>query len=117
MRCCKTLRKNRLIKLMGIRSVPGDEALLTKALELCTYINTISAAVEEETATEAMLVLSFDLYCLLLEYTVYMKGLSEAAPQSIEELIVCDDLLFETPKRQLKVHVDFFLPPNTVSIH
>ena len=101
---------------MGIRSVPGDEALLTKALELCTYINTISSSMDGPQKGTRRLVLSFDLYCLLLEYTVYLKGVSESNPNTMEELILCDDLLFETPQRQLEVHVDFFLPANTVTI-
>ncbi|HTX18083.1 MAG TPA: hypothetical protein VMG34_05410 [Bacteroidota bacterium] len=94
----------------------GDEALLTKALELCTYINTISTSLESSSAVPPKLVLSFDLYCLLLEYTVYLKGVSESSAGGIEELILCDDLLFETPQRQLEVRVDFFLPQNTVTI-
>ena len=101
---------------MDINSMAGDEALLTKALELCTYINTISSSLENSSAVPPRLVLSFDLYCLLLEYTVYLKGVSESSPASIEELILCDDLLFETPQRQLEVRVDFFLPQNTVTI-
>lgn len=94
----------------------GVEALLTKALELCTYINTISASFDKEAKEKPKLILSFDLYCLLLEYTVYLKGLSDANPNTVEELILCDDLLFETPKSQLEVRVDFFLPPNTVNV-
>jgi len=94
----------------------GVEALLTKALELCTYINTISASVEKKAKEKPRLILSFDLYCLLLEYTVYLKSLGETSPDSVEELILCDDLLFETPDCQLEVRVDFFLPPNTVTV-
>jgi hypothetical protein len=101
---------------MGNISMPGDEALLTKALELCTYINTISSSMDEQGRSQPKLILSFDLYCLLLEYTVYLKGVSGASPNSMEDLILCDDLLFETPERELEVHVDFFLPPNTVAI-
>jgi|SRR5208283_269388 len=101
---------------MGSKSVPGVEALLTKALELCTYINTISASCDKEAKEKPKLILSFDLYCLLLEYTVYLKGLSDTNPSTVEELIFCDDLLFETPNRQLEVRVDFFLPPNTVTV-
>ena len=96
--------------------MPGDEALLTKALELCTYINTISSSMDESGKTKPKLILSFDLYCLLLEYTVYLKGLGDPNSGSIEDLILCDDLLFETPQRQLEVRVDFFLPVNTVTI-
>ncbi len=98
-------------------SVSGVEALLTKALELCTYINTISASCGKEAKEKPKLILSFDLYCLLLEYTVYLKGLSDSNQSSVEELLLCDDLLFETPDRQLEVRVDFFLPPNTVAVH
>ncbi|HTY09812.1 MAG TPA: hypothetical protein VMF88_01960 [Bacteroidota bacterium] len=101
---------------MGHRAVSGTEALLTKALELCTYINTISASYGDDGKGKKKLVLSFDLYCLLLEYTFYLKGLSDTNPNTIEELIVCDDLLFETPNRQLEVNVDFFLPANTVIV-
>ncbi len=96
--------------------MPGDEALLTKALELCTYINTISTSINESGKNLPKLILSFDLYCLLLEYTAYLKGVSESSQSTIEDLILCDDLLFETPQRQLEVHVDFFLPVNTVTI-
>ena len=60
--------------------MPGVEALLTKALELCTYINTISASFDKEAKEKPRLILSFDLYCLLLEYTVYLKGLSDTNP-------------------------------------
>lgn len=96
--------------------MPGTEALLTKALELCTYINTISASSHEKAKEKPKLILSFDLYCLLLEYTVYLKGLSDTNPNTVEELLLCDDLLFETPNRQLEVRVDFFLPPNSVIV-
>lgn len=95
----------------------GDETLLSKALELCTYINTISASMDEGIRTQEKLVLSFDLYCLLLEYTAYVKSLSDEKPQSVEELITCDDLLFESLDRQLEVQIDFFLPPNSVVIN
>ena len=94
----------------------GTEALLTKALELCTYINTISASYADRGKGKPKLVLSFDLYCLLLEYTVYLRGLSDTNPNTVEELILCDDLLFETPNRQLEVNVDFFLPANSVVV-
>lgn len=96
--------------------MPGDETLLSKALELCTYINMISASMAEGIRTQEKLVLSFDLYCLLLEYTAYVKSLSDERPQTVEELIACDDLLFEALDRQLEVRIDFFLPPNSVMI-
>lgn len=96
--------------------MPGDETLLSKALELCTYINTISASMAEGMRTREKLVLSFDLYCLLLEYTAYVKTLSDEKPQTVEELLLCDDLLFDSQDRQLEVQIDFFLPPNSVVI-
>ncbi len=63
-----------------------------------------------------MVVLSFDLYCLLLEYSILGGQIHLAEEYHLEDLLFCDDLMIETPHRQLQVVIDFLAHPNSKRI-
>jgi hypothetical protein len=94
------------------------EQLLTKATDICAQINLLSALMEAQGKAQSKLILSFDVYCVLLEYTAYLNPAlqSEADVRIAEEMIIVNDFVYETPKQKLAVRIDFFSPPGVVDI-
>jgi hypothetical protein len=93
------------------------ESLLTKASDICSYINTLSEHVATQHRRQKKLIVSFDVYCLLLEYTALLNHTQQnGGSSSLEELIDIPDLVYETKKHQLAVCVDFFKPQGSVDI-
>jgi hypothetical protein len=93
----------------------SKDAILSKGVELCAQINSLSELIEEQ-GEQSTLVVSFDVYCALLEYTVYLHRFDVLASSSLEEYLRSDDLVFEANKKRLDVRVDFFLPANSIQI-
>ncbi len=94
----------------------SNEAILEKGVKLCTQINDLSDLLEEQNELQSILIVSFDVYCTLLEYTVYLHQFDSASGSTVEDFLRSDDLVFETNNRRLDVKVDFFLPNNSVYI-
>ncbi len=90
-----------------------DQDMLSRALETCAQINALSAWTEQQQRPQSRLVVSFDVYWTLVEYTVYMHALQGADEHTLEEYVRSDDLVYDTPRHRLDVHLDFFLPPQT----
>ncbi len=94
----------------------SDERLLTRASEICASINALSAFLEGRDVPQQRIVLSFDVFCVLLEYTAHLRTSLHYSACDVEELLGADDLVFETARRDLPVRIDFFLPANTFDI-
>jgi hypothetical protein len=91
--------------------------MLTKATDLCAYINMLSEYVETQRLAQKKLIVSFDIYCLLLEYTALLNHVhNNGSNCTVEELLSIPELVYESPKHQLNVCVNFFLPPGSVDI-
>jgi hypothetical protein len=95
----------------------NNESLLTKASDICSYINALSEHYAVHHRQQKKLIVSFDVYCLLLEYTALLNQTHQnGGSSSLEELIVTPDLIYETKKHQLTVCVDFFSSLGSVEI-
>ena len=95
----------------------NNESLLTKASDVCTFINAMSEHYSAHDRQQKKLIVSFDVYCLLLEYTALLNQTHQnGGSSSLEELIVTTDLVYETRRHQLTVCVDFFSTLGSVEI-
>ncbi len=92
------------------------EQVLNRGNQLHERVASISGSLDAQLAPQTKLILSFDLYCVLLEYTALVGQLNLAQGQSVEELLSYDDLIFDTGLHKLVVTVDFFSPFDSVQI-
>ncbi len=92
------------------------ETYLLKGTQLYERICGLSASLES-TEPQTKLVLSFDLYCLLLEYTSLVGRLNAGDAATVDELLTYDELMFDTGSYHLLVSIDFFSPSDTIIIH
>ena len=95
-----------------------SEALLTRTTDICEQINLLSALLDAQQKDQHTLVISFDVYCTLVDYTAYLNPALEDEKDIIaaEQLIIVNDFLFETPHHKLAVKVDFFAPLGVIDI-
>ena len=93
-----------------------DETMFTKAVEFCTQIHTMSSMADFSHLPQSRLVVSFDVYCVLLEYTMFLQRMRPDEGFTLEEYLQCDDLVFDANGHRLDVRIDFFLPPQSVQI-
>lgn len=96
--------------------VSDNEAFIQRAIALCTEINVLSAWMRRQQQPQERLVVSFDVYCILLEYTVYVQQAEGTAVHSIEDFVRFDDLMYEADGQPLDVRINFFLPPRSFKI-
>ena len=94
-----------------------QEDLFTKAVELCTQIHSLSAKADFADRQQHQLIVSFDVYCVLLEYTLFLQNLRAETGMTLEEYLRCDDLVFDANGQRLDVQVDFFLLPGSIHIN
>jgi hypothetical protein len=92
------------------------ESVLVRGNQLHERVGALSHSLDSQLVPQSKLVLSFDLYCLLLEYTALMGQLSLEHGQTVAELLTYEDLEFDTGVHRLGVSVDFFGPMNSVQI-
>jgi hypothetical protein len=92
------------------------ENVLLRGTSLHDRVVSISSALDAQLAPQTTLWLSFDLYCVLLEYTALVGQINFAEGQSVEELLSYDELVFDTGVHKLTVAVDFFGPADTLQI-
>ena len=92
------------------------ENVLSRGALLNERVAALSHSLDSQLAPQSKLLLSFDLYCTLLEYTALIGQLTLSDGQSVEDLLAYDDLIFDTGMHKLVVQVDFFCPPNSVQI-
>ena len=93
-----------------------NQEVLVKGVQIHKRINELSEALTAENVLQERVVLSHDLYFTLLEYTVLMNEAQVNRDLLLWELFNRDELFFDTGTRQLRVNIDFFLPPNTVNV-
>jgi len=95
-----------------------SEALLTRSTDICAQINLLSTLQDAQRKDQHTLVISFDVYCTLLEYTAYLNPAleDEEAIIAAEQMIITSDFVFETQHHKLAVKVDFFAPPGVIDI-
>jgi hypothetical protein len=93
-----------------------EAAILVRGVELCSQINSLSVLADRNHCAQSKLVVSFDVYCDLLEYTVYIYHYDAEHPATIEDYIFSDELVFEANGHKLDVRIDFFLPSNSIQI-
>lgn len=91
-------------------------AILARGLDLCAQISHMSMQAERLLQPQQSLTVSFDVYCDLLEYSLYLQSYSGETAPTLEDYLRADDLLFETNGRKLTIRVDFFLPSNSIII-
>ena len=94
-----------------------DQEVLVKGVEIHKRINDLSTAFSERNITQEGVVLSYDLYFTLLEYTVRVNETHVNPELLLWELLNHDDLFFDTGARRLHIIVDFFSLPNTLNIY
>jgi hypothetical protein len=92
------------------------ENVLVRGSQLHDRVAALSNSLDSQLAPQNRLVLSFDLYCILIEYTALLGQLSLEQGQTVPELMHYDDLIFDTGLHKLAVSVDFFGPSNSVQI-
>lgn len=91
------------------------ETYLLKGTQLYERICALSASLEAK-QPQTKLILSFDLYCLLLEYTSLVGRLNSGDAATVNELLAYDELMFDTGNDHLLVSVDFFASQDTILI-
>jgi hypothetical protein len=98
--------------------MPISAGLLSRATDYCSQINLLSTLLDAQEKEQHTLVLSFDVYCTLLEYTAHLNPALETEEDvmSAEQMIITNDFLFETPHHKLAVRVDFFSLPGVIDI-
>ncbi len=96
--------------------MPHTEEVLLKGTRLTERIRSLCAEVDDGARRPARLELSFDQFCMLLEYTSLMGEFKAAGGHSLEELMCSEELVFESGDYKLSVGVDFFAPPKTVHV-
>jgi len=92
------------------------ENVLVRGNSLHERVASISSALDAQLAPQEKLLLSFDLYCVLLEYTALVGKLNLSEGQTVEELLSYDELVFDTGLHKLVVSVDFFSPADSLQI-
>ena len=95
----------------------SESAILARGVELCSQINSLSILAGFTNSDQSRLVVSFDVYCDLLEYTVYLHRCdTECGSSTIEDFLLSDDLVFEANGHKLDVLIDFFSAENSFHI-
>lgn len=92
------------------------ETYLIKGSQLYERICTQSSTTKATAPQPRCLTLSFDLFCILIEYTALVDRLNSGKGPTVEELLCSGELLFDTGEHQLMVRVDFFASPDTMVI-
>jgi hypothetical protein len=62
------------------------------------------------------LILSFDLYCLLVEYFIILYHESENIEEMLSGLLAQDALQVEVGNAVYSLEIDFFAHPNTIIV-
>jgi hypothetical protein len=95
----------------------SQETILTRGVELCAQIHSQCLTAQQQQQLRSRLIVSFDVYCDLLEYTVYLHRFDSLPGCTLEEYLSSDDLVFEANGYRLDVQVDFFLPKESVALN
>ena len=93
-----------------------DQEVLVKGVEIHKRINDLSTTYMERNFTQECVVLSYNLYFALLEYTVLVNETRVNSELLLWELLNHDELFFDTGTHRLRICVDFFSPRDTLNI-
>jgi len=94
-----------------------NQEVLVKGAQIQKRINDLSTQLRDKNFSLERVVLSYDLYFALLEYTVLINETQVNRDLLLWELFNRDELFFDTGAEQLRVKVDFFSPKNNVTIY
>jgi len=90
--------------------------LFLKGLHLNNRILKLAKTTQNKRSGQPKIRLSFDLYCILIEYFVIIYNDDEDIDLSIEELLIQDTLQIEVGSVTYTLEVNFFSPSNTLII-
>ena len=93
-----------------------DQEVVVKGVEIHKRINELSATLKENNFSQERVVLSYELYFTLLEYTVLVNETHVNRELLMWELLNHEELLFDTGTDRLSICVDFFSPRDTLNI-
>ena len=93
-----------------------SEGIILKGSQLHERICAVSTFMDSVSNKQEELILSFDLYCVLLEYSVLLGKFDVMEKLTVEQLLGFQQLIFDTGQQKLTVEVDFFAQPNSVTI-
>jgi hypothetical protein len=93
-----------------------DMQLLSTGEELTTRICQISADYADQGMPQTRLTMSFDVLCTLVEYTVLQRRLVEGKQGSVEELLMREQLTFDTSYALVPIAVDYFAEKGTFKV-
>lgn len=103
------------IKIINTMATSETELFL-KGLELNERILDLSNSLKPGRNEKNKLVLSFDLYCVLIKYFILIYQEPENIDSTLEELLSDDNLKIEVGDVTFTLEVNFFSPPNTIII-
>ncbi|NUN69695.1 MAG: hypothetical protein HUU02_08290 [Bacteroidetes bacterium] len=95
--------------------LPDQEALV-KGVQIHRRINELSSELLSSNDAQERVILSPELYFTLLEYTALMSESTVNRDLLLWELFQRSELFFDTGMFQLRIIVDFFAEPNSISI-
>jgi hypothetical protein len=98
------------------KTMSETEQLLLKGTQLHERICALSSYMEMESRQQTKLLISFDLYCVMMEYSALLARFDSTGGETLEDLLDYEDLVFDTGHTSLNVSIDFFASPNTISI-
>lgn len=96
--------------------ISDDDEVLVKGMHIQQRISNISALLDSLSEHQERLALSFDVYCSLLNYTILMNNTHPNRDLLLQELLLKEDLLFDTGKHQLYIGIDFYASNDSISI-
>jgi hypothetical protein len=94
----------------------GSETVIVRGSQLHERICALSSFMDSVVSRQERLLMSFDLYCILLEYSALLGKFDVAEKLTVDQLIGYDQLIFDTGGQKLVVEVDFFAPQNSLMI-
>jgi hypothetical protein len=94
----------------------STEQVLQKGADLTERIRVLGSVTQAQGQKPTVIHLSFDLFCLLAEYSLLVSQLHLGESQDLSELFLEDQLFFEMGDHQLQLMVDYFEAPNTVFV-
>ncbi len=94
----------------------SDDEVLVKGMHIQQRISNISVLLDSLLENQERLSLSFDVYCSLLNYTVLMNNTHPNRSLLLQELLLKEDLLFDTGKHQLFITIDFYAFHDSITI-
>ncbi|MEI7907142.1 MAG: hypothetical protein WCI84_07270 [Bacteroidota bacterium] len=94
----------------------SDDEVLVNGMHIQQRISNISTLLDSLSEHQERLTLSFDVYCSLLNYTILMNDTNPNQDLLLQELLLKEDLLFDTGRHQLYIAIDFYASRDSITI-